>query len=121
MKSQIISGTEAGQRQLNGPQTTGRNYQNLSEPKYTMTRQDDVRVRMADGINLLADIFYPAEPGQYPVLVAASPYPRQIQDLGAPLGFIEAGASDFFVPRGYVHVIANPRGTGGAGGPLGLF
>ena len=27
------------------------------------------------------------------------PYPRQIQDLGAPLGFIEAGASDFFVPR----------------------
>ncbi len=43
------------------------------------------------------------------MLIAASPYPRQIQDLGAPMGFIEAGASDFFVPRGYVHVIANVR------------
>jgi X-Pro dipeptidyl-peptidase-like protein len=30
------------------------------------------------------------------------------------MGFIEAGASDFFVPRGYVHVIANVRGTGGS-------
>src|ERR1700710_1692422 len=121
MKSQTISGTEAGQRQLNGPQTTGRTYQNLSEPKYTMARQDDVLVPMRDGINLLADVFYPAKPGRYPVLVAASPYPRQIQDLGAPLGFIEAGASDFFVPRGYVHVIANLRGTSGSGGTFGFF
>src|ERR1700712_3256334 len=121
MKSQTISGTEAGQRQLNGPQTTGRIYKNLSEPKYTMSRQDDVRVPMRDGIHLLADVFYPAEPGQYPVLVAASPYPRQIQNLGAPLGFIEAGTSDFFVPRGYVHVIANCRGTGGSGGTFGFF
>jgi putative CocE/NonD family hydrolase len=32
------------------------------------------------------------------------------------MGFIEAGASDFFVPRGYVHVIANVRGTGGSEG-----
>jgi hypothetical protein len=32
------------------------------------------------------------------------------------MGFIEAGASDFFVPRGYVHIIANIRGTSGSGG-----
>jgi predicted acyl esterase len=63
----------------------------------------------------------PAEPGRYPVPVAASPYPRQIQNLGAPAGFIEAGASDFFVPRGYAHVIANCRGTGGSGGTFGFF
>ncbi len=56
-----------------------------------------------------------------PALIAASPYPRQIQDLGAPMGFIEAGASDFWVPRGYVHVIANLRGTGGSGGTFGFF
>src|SRR6185436_13528024 len=48
-------------------------------------------------------------------------YPRQIQDVGAPLGFIEAGASDFFVPRGYAHLIVNARGTGGSGGSWGLF
>ena len=37
------------------------------------------------------------------------------------MGFIEAGQSDFFVPRGYVHVVANVRGTGGSGGTFGFF
>ncbi len=35
---------------------------------------------------------------------------------GRSARFIEAGASDFFVPRGYVHLIVNARGTGGSGG-----
>jgi predicted acyl esterase len=76
---------------------------------------------MRDGIRLLADVHRPTTPGRYPVLIAASPYPRQIQNTGAPMGFVEAGASDFFVPRGYVHVIANCRGTGGSGGTFGFF
>jgi uncharacterized protein len=115
------SGVEPGQRRLNGPQTTGREYRNLSQPTHAMSRVDDVVVPMRDGIPLLADVHRPAEPGRYPVLIAASPYPRQIQNLGAPAGFIEAGASDFFVPRGYVHVIANNRGTSGSGGTFGFF
>jgi uncharacterized protein len=119
--SKKVSGTDPGQRQLNGPQTTGRTYRNLSDPRHEMTRDDDVAVPMRDGITLLADVHRPLQPGRYPVLVAASPYPRQIQDLGAPAGFIEAGASDYFVPRGYVHVIANNRGTGGSGGTFGFF
>lgn len=116
-----VSGTEPGQRRLNGPQTTGRDYRSLSVPQYEITRDDDVIVPMRDGVNLLVDVFRPSPPARYPVLIAASPYPRQIQDLGAPMGFIEAGASDFFVPRGYVHVIANLRGTGGSGGTFGFF
>ena len=84
------SGIEPGQRRLNGPQTTGRNYRNLSQPACAMTRDDDVAVPMRDGVALLADVHRPTEPGRYPVLVAASPYPRQIQNLGAPAGFIEA-------------------------------
>ncbi|WP_420078689.1 CocE/NonD family hydrolase [Streptomyces sp. JL4002] len=76
---------------------------------------------MRDGIGLLADVHRPAGDGRFPALIAASPYPRQIQDLGAPMGFIEAGASDFWVPRGYAHVIANLRGTGGSGGTFGFF
>ncbi len=121
MSGTHASGTEPGQRRLNGPQTTGRDYRNLSQPTHAMAREDDMRVPMRDGIDLLADVHRPEEAGRYPVLIAASPYPRQIQDLGAPLGFIEAGASDFFVPRGYVHVIANNRGTGGSGGTFGFF
>jgi predicted acyl esterase len=115
------SGIDSGQRRLNGPQTTGRDYRNLSQPTYTMSHDDDVAVPMRDGVVLIADVHRPQKSGQYPVLIAASPYPRQIQNLGAPAGFIEAGASDFFVPRGYVHVISNCRGTGGSGGTFGFF
>lgn len=116
-----VSGIDPGQRRLNGPQTSGREYRNLSAPQYDMARDDDVRARMRDGVDLMVDVHRPATPGRYPVLIAASPYPRQVQNLGAPLGFVEAGASDFFVPRGYVHVIANLRGTGGSGGSFGFF
>jgi predicted acyl esterase len=117
----IVSGTAPGQRQLNGPQTTGREYRNLSEPSFGATADDNVVVPMRDGVELLADVHRPDADGRFPALIAASPYPRQIQDLGAPAGFIEAGATDFWVPRGYVHVIANLRGTGGSGGTFGFF
>jgi uncharacterized protein len=80
----------------------------------------DVAVPMRDATTLRADIHRPVGGGKYPVLIAASPYPRQIQDLGAPMGFIEAGSTDFFVPRGYVHVIANLRGTSGSEGTFGF-
>ena len=86
-----------------------------------MTATSTWPCRCATASTLLVDVHRPDDAGRYPVLVSASPYPRQIQDLGAPMGFIEAGASDFFVPRGYVHVIANLRGTGGSGGTFGFF
>ncbi|WP_199253399.1 CocE/NonD family hydrolase [Mycolicibacterium mengxianglii] len=109
------------ERQLNGPQTTGRGYRNLSYPQFGITRLNNQRVPMRDGVALLADVHRPDTDGKFPALIAASPYPRQMQDLGAPAGFIEAGATDFWVPRGYVHVIANIRGTGGSGGTFGFF
>ena len=116
-----VSGTEPGQRQLNGPQTTGRSYRNLSDPRYRVCHDLNVGVGMRDGVTLLADVHRPDDDGRFPALIAASPYPRQIQDLGAPMGFIEAGATDFWAPRGYAHVIANVRGTGGSGGEFGFF
>lgn len=116
-----VSGVGAGQRQLNGPQTTGRQYTNLSEAHHTAVCDSNVAVTVRDGTVLLADVHRPDDPGQFPALIAASPYPRQIQDLGAPMGFVEAGATDFWVARGYVHVIANVRGTGGSGGTFGFL
>src|ERR1700746_1772651 len=83
------SGIDPGQRRLNGPQTTGREYRNLSQPTHAMAQDDDVAIPMRDGVMLLADVHRPAESGRYPVLVAASPYPRQIQNLGAPAGFMK--------------------------------
>jgi predicted acyl esterase len=106
---------------FNGLQTTGRDYRNLSSAEHAMSREVDQAVPLRGGGRLLADIYRPAGPGTFPVLIAASPYPRQIQDLGAPTAIIEAGNSEFFVSRGYVHVIANLRGTGGSSGEFGLF
>ncbi|BBX07398.1 CocE/NonD family hydrolase [Mycolicibacterium aichiense] len=121
MTTTSVSGIEPGQRTLNGPQTTGRDYRNLSTPDHHITTDINIAVPMRDGVTLLADVHRPDADGRFPALIAASPYPRQIQDLGAPAGFIEAGATDFWVPRGYTHVIANLRGTGGSGGTFGFF
>lgn len=106
---------------LNGPQTTGRQYRNLTEPTHAIRHDVNVGVAVRDGTTLLADVHRPDADGRFPALIAASPYPRQIQDLGAPMGFIEAGNTEFWVSRGYVHVIANVRGTGGSGGTFGFF
>jgi putative CocE/NonD family hydrolase len=114
--SQKVAGIEPGERHLNGPQTTGRDFRSLSEPLFAIRRTNNIGIRVRDGTTLMADLFQPDADGRFPALLSFSPYPRQIQDVGAPLGFIEAGASDFFVPRGYVHIIVNARGTGGSGG-----
>jgi putative CocE/NonD family hydrolase len=106
---------------FNGLQTTGRDYRNLSVAKFGMGRDVDVPVPVRDGAELLCDVYRPTAEGRFPVLIAASPYPRQIQDLGAPTAIIEAGNSEFFVSRGYVHVIASLRGTGGSDGEWGMF
>src|ERR1700744_6209807 len=119
--SRRVAGTERGQRQLNGPQTSGREFRNLSQPRYRTRRHLNVKIPMRDGIELVADIFRPDAEGSFPALVAASPYARQLQDAGIPAGFIEAGATDFWVPRGYVHIIVNLRGTGGSGGTFTFF
>ena len=111
-----VAGIEPGQRHLNGTQTTGRDYRNLSAPEFAIRRINNIGIAVRDGTVLMSDLFQPDGEGRFPVLLSFSCYPRQIQDVGAPLGFIEAGATDFFVPRGYVHVIANARGTSGSGG-----
>lgn len=121
MTSTTASGLGPGQRRLNGVQTTGRDYRDLSEPAFGIRRTNNVAIAMRDGAALMADLFQPDAGGRFPALLSFSPYPRQIQDLGAPLGFIEAGASDFFVPRGYAHLIVNARGTGGSDGTWTLF
>ena len=68
------SGIAPGQRRLNGPQTTGREYRNLSQPTHSMVEEHDIPAPMRDGVNLLADVYRPSEAGRYPALIAASPY-----------------------------------------------
>jgi predicted acyl esterase len=75
--------TVVKQKQLNGPQTTGREYRNLSAPEHGIRHDVNVETPMRDGISLMTDVHRPDADGRFPALIAASPYPRQIQDLGA--------------------------------------
>ena len=78
-------------------------------------------IPVRDGVRLAADVFLPDGPGPYPVLVALSPYGKEIQSLPVPpqpptsplyAREIEAGDPRLLTEAGYVHVIADVRGTG---------
>ncbi|MFH1650665.1 MAG: CocE/NonD family hydrolase [Chloroflexota bacterium] len=75
--------------------------------------EPNVMVPMRDGVKLAVDIYRPEKDGKYPAILSISPYIKEIQQEPPELSHsIEAGATGFFVPRGYVHVIASIRGTG---------
>ena len=90
-----------------------------SERKYEVTVERDVKVRMPDGTVLDGDIYHPASPGRFPVLLGAHAYNKELQSPPIrPVGFtpmrgwMESGDSTFFARRGYIHAVFNVRGTG---------
>ncbi|MCJ7594369.1 MAG: CocE/NonD family hydrolase, partial [Desulfobacterales bacterium] len=104
-----------------------------SEPRYKVVIERDVKIGMSDGIDLNADLFRPESDGQFPAIFGFHPYNQTAQT--APMmtrsfstnffrlpgqeegnAYIEAGDPYAYVPRGYVYVIANVRGTGKSGG-----
>jgi predicted acyl esterase len=73
----------------------------------------DIRIRMRDGVELAADVYRPAAEGRYPGILSMSPYIKEIQQWPPAISHsIEAGNTRFFVPHGYVHVIVTVRGSG---------
>ena len=90
-----------------------------------MIRETDVHVPMRDGVKLCVDVYRPAADEKLPALLAFAIYNKDFQgpDMAAALppqpawtplwtGPLEAGDTQFFVARGYVHVIGSPRGVG---------
>ena len=94
----------------------------LSQPEFGIRLEREVKIRMRDGVKLSANLFRPDAPGRFPALVSMSPYGKEIQSLPDPpvpyhLRFhgaagVEAGKTEFWVPRGYAHIIADVRGSG---------
>ncbi len=88
-----------------------------SIPVHDIRWDSGISVAMSDGVELLLDVYRPSKPGlKVPALCSISPYSRQLQRDSAPIGQNEAGISEFWVPRGYAHVIVDVRGTNGSGG-----
>jgi predicted acyl esterase len=119
--SSRTSGPEPGERRLNGPQSTGREYHDCSRPEFSIRSTENWEIPVRDGVSLLADLHRPDADDRFPALISFSPYPRQLQDVEAPVFFVESGRTDFFVPRGYAHVVVNARGTSGSGGTWGMY
>ena len=105
-------------------------YQLLSQPTHNTRIDKDMVIVMRDGVRLAADVYRPDANGKFPALLSVSPYSKDVQklpvreyptdrDLGN--GGIECGDTDYFVSRGYVHVIADARGTGMSEGGYRVF
>jgi uncharacterized protein len=97
-----------------------------------MIEERDIRIAMRDGTRLAVDVYRPDSPGRFPVLYAAALHNKDMQgpdiaDVLAPqpanvplwFGPIEAGDTRRFVANGYVHVIAQPRGSAKSEGHYG--
>jgi len=93
-----------------------------SEPRYATISDYEARIPMRDGIRLAADVLRPSAAGmKFPALVTTSAYTRQLQRSVIALGQNEAGISEFWVPRGYAHVIVDVRGSNDSEGVYNLF
>jgi predicted acyl esterase len=83
-----------------------------SRVAYEIQADTDTLIPMRDGVRLSADVFRPSAPGRrFPALIAVSPYTRQLQRTSIVDGQNEAGITAFWVPRGYVHIVVDVRGT----------
>jgi predicted acyl esterase len=97
-----------------------------------MIEERDLTVVMRDGTRIALDVYRPDAPGRYPTLYACALHNKDIQgpDIAdvlppqpahAPLWFgpVEAGDTRRLVANGYVHVIAQARGTAKSEGHYG--
>ena len=89
---------------------------------YGVVTQANVVVRMSDGVGLLADVHRPMNrktqkpaAGTFPVIVTITPY-RKVLPAGSA-----SGLNRYLVERGYIHVVADVRGTGASAGVFGFF
>jgi len=98
-----------------------KNVDKLSKPVHEVLHEKDVWMSLRDGTRICCDVFRPADGGKYPGLLSWSAYGKTIQSMKRgsqppeSLVFdhsLEAGDIDFFVRRGYVFVIPDPRGIG---------
>jgi putative CocE/NonD family hydrolase len=75
-----------------------------------------VAVPMADGTRLVGDVYRPARPGRYPVVVLRTPYDRRhAAAFGLQVNAVAQAAA------GFVTVIQDVRGRGASGGAFEPF
>ncbi len=102
-----------------------------SHPSYSVKVEKDVMAAMRDGVRLAVDVYRPDVEGErFPALLAFGMWGKDAQEAVGWLadkpqkyyhspfwdGNMEAMNYNYTVPRGYVHVIPDPRGIGNSEG-----
>ena len=89
------------------------------EATYGVSKENQVYVKMDDGVKLFAGVYYPTDKatgkkaeGNFPVAIEQTPY-------GGP--GVTVVPNDFLVQHGYIYVVARARGTGKSGGEVAYF
>lgn len=93
--------------------------------------EKDVYVTMPDGVRICMDIYRPKDKGKYPVLFSMGAPGKELQAMHQWMppnrrtdhlwdGFIEAGNSVYLVSKGYIHIVADSRGSGQSEGIFGF-
>lgn len=91
--------------------------------------EKDVDIPMRDGARLKADVFRPDQDGRFPAIMNLGPYqkdklwvpPEDLEEKPNPLMNWETINPEWWVPKGYIAVRVDARGTGkspGQGEPL---
>src|SRR5262249_56546466 len=73
----------------------------LSQPVMKTKTEKGVKIKMRDGVELVADIVRPAEDGKYPTILERTPYGRE--------NFSKL-SGEWWAKRGYVHIVQDARG-----------
>ena len=103
----------------------------LPQPKYQVKVEKDVMVTLRDGVRIAVDVYHPDVEGEkFPAILCWGEWGKDSQDIVAWMaqtpqkyldspfwnGSIEGCDYTYTVPRGYIHVIAEPRGIGNSEG-----
>lgn len=78
----------------------------LSQPRHEVTIDDDLKVKMRDGVELSVDVYRPATAGKHPTIVVRTPYKKELNEL----------QGRYFARRGYAYVVSDVRGRFASGG-----
>ena len=70
----------------------------------TSSIRRNVPIPMQDGIRLATDLYFPPEPGRYPVLLERTPYGKHQSVM------VSIGAPEFLAANGYVVAVQDARG-----------
>jgi putative CocE/NonD family hydrolase len=103
----------------------------IADEKYGIKIEKDCMVEMRDGVRVAVDVYRPdTENEKFPAILCWGEWGKDAQDIVAWMkntpqkyldspfwnGSIEGCDFTYTVPRGYVHIIAEPRGIGNSEG-----